>query len=223
MWELRPELIGLTPAQRLFHCPRPIIGLTGGMGCGKSTALACLQEYAITLSADALIKKIYALPATITFLQEVLPEAVHATTSPATINWEVLRTQFLAQKSLAQKIENYLYAQLPAMFNQELATAAASHHPSTAIVFEVPLLFECHWDTIVDQTIAVVASTTVQAQRLTTQRQLPPSTREAFLKRQLPLAAKAAQANFTIKNDGSLAELHQQCHALAAQLFCPLV
>ena len=76
MWLLRPNFITRTPAQRLFQCPYPLLGLTGGIACGKSLALSYLKPYAQTLSADALIKQVYALPATLKFLQEIIPEAI---------------------------------------------------------------------------------------------------------------------------------------------------
>ena len=220
MWLLRPQFITRLPAQRLFQCTYPLLGLTGGIACGKSLALSFFKPYALTFSADTFIKQIYARPATLEFLQKIIPEALKTTTANPLerINWQVLRAKFFTQEALATQIEQYLYAQLPAIFNQALAAAPPSA-PHVPVIFEVPLLFERGWDAFVDQTIAVSTAAPVQRQRLAQQRHLTPSEIDAFLQRQLSPAQKAAQANFTLHNDGTPAELQQQCQALATQLF----
>ena len=120
---------------------------------------------------------------------------------------------------MAEQIEQYLYAQLPAVFGQALAAISPPPQQTVPLIFEVPLLYERHWDALVDQTIVVVSAPAVQRQRLAEARQLSAPDIDAFLQHQLGTAQKAALANFTLHNDGTPQDLQQQCQALAAHLF----
>jgi dephospho-CoA kinase len=73
-------------------------------------------------------------------------------------------------------------------------------------VVEVPLLFESGMDQVFDHTIAVIADDEIRAERIDERGHSGIAERES---RQLSQKEKAERADYTVRNDGSVAELEQ--------------
>jgi dephospho-CoA kinase len=86
--------------------------------------------------------------------------------------------------------------------------------PRTAVV-EVPLLFESGMDAVFDATIAVVADEALRDQRAAARGHAGLAERTG---RQLSQEEKARRADFTVRNDGSLADLQAALGSVLAQL-----
>ena len=142
----------------------PFVGLTGGLGSGKSTALAALERLgAATLSTDAVVHELYAASDEVRdavvgrWGEEVAPGgevdrsavARHAFASPDERAW------------LEGLIWPLVGARVAAFREQALGADPA---PRAAVV-ETPLLFEAGLDGMYDATIAIVADEAVRAER----------------------------------------------------------
>jgi dephospho-CoA kinase len=191
----------------------PFVGLTGGLGSGKSTACAALERLgAATLSTDAVVHELYGsgevLDAVVArWGADVAPGgtvdrgaiARHVFAAPEERRWlEELLWPLVGQRVLAFRTE------------QEAADPA----PKAAVV-ETPLLFEAGMDGIYDATIAVVADEAVRRRRAAARGHEAVDERAA---RQLTQDEKAQRATFVVHNDGSEADLERLLSDVLAKL-----
>ncbi len=177
----------------------PLIGLTGGMGAGKSTALEALGRLgAAVQSTDAVVHELYEGPR--------LRDAVLARWGQQVIGLDgrvdraaVARCAFADEQGRA-----WLEATVWPMVGERMAlwleqTRALSPAPR-AMVVEVPLLFEAGMERMYDATIAVVASEQLREQRAASRGHALTQERAA---RQLTQEEKARKATFVVWNDGT--------------------
>ncbi|MBX3735392.1 MAG: dephospho-CoA kinase [Candidatus Didemnitutus sp.] len=189
-----------------------IVGLTGGMGCGKSTAAALFAELGFRrLDADRTVHEV------------LLPSAEVITAIRARLGDQVLgadgkvdRTKlgavvFADAEALAW-LENLLHPRLRAHWDEIYAAAQ-----DEKFIVEVPLLFEKQLQNRFDFTVCVTTSSDLQLRRLE-QRGVSPEIARQRLAKQLPLARKCELADFVLLNDGTLSFLREQVSELARRL-----
>ena len=187
----------------------PFVGLTGGMGAGKSTALAALERLgAQVLSTDAVVHELYD--------GEPLREAVVARWGPEVApGGTVDRAQVARRAFASEEDRRWLEGLLWPLVGERVAawlTEVRTRRPAPpAAVVEVPLLFEAGMDGIYDATIAVVADEGLRRERAAGRGHALELEREA---RQLPQEEKARRATFTVRNDGTESELVQKLSAI---------
>ncbi|MCW3017709.1 MAG: coaE [Solirubrobacterales bacterium] len=191
----------------------PFVGLTGGMGSGKSTALNVLRGLgAEVLSSDAVVHQLYE--------GQQLRDAVVARFGADVAPGGVVDRGAVAQRAFASVEERaWLEGQvwpLVAVRVQEWLARARERRPAPrAAVVEVPLLFEAGLDELYDATIAVVAEESVRRLRADARGHALIDERIA---RQLPQEEKARRATFVVHNDGSEDDLRRELSAVLAKL-----
>lgn len=187
------------------------LGLTGGIGCGKSTALAYLQRMGWqTLQADALAKGLLdSEPEVKTAIIERWP---HALGDDDKINRSVVAEIVFNDASELHWLESLLH---PIVRQHWLAWM--QQQADAPCVVEIPLLFEKDLQSEFDATLCIAASASNVASRMQargfTQAQV-----SARAQRQWPLQKKVEAADFVIWNDGDEAFLNAQLDALNHQL-----
>jgi dephospho-CoA kinase len=191
----------------------PTVGLTGGMGAGKSTALAALAQLgAATLSTDAVVHELYATTAVRDAVvgrwgAEVAPDGV--------VDRAAIAARAFATPEERAWLEGELWPRVGARVAQFLQEAAAREPPPAAAVVETPLLFEAGMDAIYDATIAVVADEDVRAGRAAARGHVAADQRAS---RQLTQAEKARRATFVVDNSGTERELAAQLSEILGRL-----
>jgi dephospho-CoA kinase len=180
----------------------PLIGLTGGMGAGKSTALKALERLgAAVQSTDAVVHELYE--------GERLRDAVVQRWGQEVAPAGRVDRSAVAERAFADEGERaWLESTIWPMVGERIATwleqARASSPAPRATVIEVPLLFEAGMEGFYDATIAVVASETLRERRAAGRGHALGKERDA---RQLSQEEKAQKATFVVQNDGSVQEL----------------
>ncbi len=189
-----------------------IVGLTGGMGCGKSTAAARFAERGFRLlDADRVVR------------DELLPsrevaQAIGARLGPAMLAADgSVRRDRVAEKVFKDPealawLEQLLH---PLLLERWRETFQASH--GTAFIVEVPLLFEKGLENWFDFIACVTTDSESQLRRLE-KRGIPPDQARARITQQLPLARKCELADYVLLNDGTPEFLCEQVDALADRL-----
>jgi len=191
----------------------PFVGLTGGLGAGKSTALAVLGRLgAMTLSTDAVVHELYASPEVRDLVvarwgEDVAPGGVvdrariarHAFADPDERAW----------------LEGELWPRVGRRVMAFREAAEAAEPPPPAAVVETPLLFEAGMQGAYDATIAVVADEAVRRERAAGRGHAAVDERAS---RQLPQEEKAARASYVVQNSGSPEELEAALSELLARI-----
>jgi dephospho-CoA kinase len=195
----------------------PFIGLTGGIGAGKSTALQALERLgAAVLSTDAVVHELYA--------SERLREAVVERWGPEVAPAGAVDRAAIAERAFTREedrawLEQLLWplvgARVAAWLEEVRAGGGAGHPLPRAAVVEVPLLFEADMEKLYDATIAVIASEEVRRERAAGRGHALVEERAA---RQLSPDEKARRATFVVRNDGSEADLERELSAVLDKL-----
>ncbi|MDB6115414.1 MAG: coaE [Lacunisphaera sp.] len=189
-----------------------IVGLTGGMGCGKSTAAAMLAGRGFRrLDADGMIRdELLPAPAVAHAIRARLGDAMFAADGSVRRD-RVAEVVFKDPAALAW-LEDLLHPRLLARWREIFAQAEG-----TAFIVEVPLLFEKGLENWFDFTICVTTDSASQLRRLE-QRGIPPELAHQRLDKQLPLARKCELADHVLLNDGTPDFLREQVNVLADRL-----
>jgi dephospho-CoA kinase len=192
------------------------VGLTGGLGAGKSEALRALGELgAATLSTDAVVHELLSGDE----LREIVVERLGPEVAPdGHLDRSLIAERVFGDEEARAWLEGELWprvGQRVAEWKQELE---ALDPPPPAAVVEVPLLFESGMETAFDATIAVVADETVREERAGARGHAAVAERAG---RQLSQTEKAQRADYEVRNDGTLHELRETLSRVLARLEPP--
>jgi dephospho-CoA kinase len=172
-----------------------ILGLTGSIGMGKSTAAALLRRLGIPVhDADAAVHRLQArggaaVPA--------IAAAFPGTVKEGKVDRQALGRIVFADKAALKKLEAILHPLVRREEQKFLAQARAHRRPLVAL--DIPLLFETHGEQRCDHVMVVSAPRRVQLARVMRR---PGMTRERLAgieARQLPDLLKRARADTVIE------------------------
>jgi dephospho-CoA kinase len=193
--------------------PPPFVGLTGGIGAGKSEALAALERLgAATISADAVVHQLYDDPevraAVVTrWGEEVAPDGRVDRAS-------VARRAF-ATDADREWLEQLIWPKVGERIGEWRAVESQKDPAPRALVVETPLLFEAGLEANYDATIAITADEAARAERAGARGHEALDERNA---RQLTQEQKAARATYAVDNSRSLRELQEELSGVLAKL-----
>jgi len=188
------------------------LGVTGGMGCGKSTAAALFERRGYRrIDSDALIRgEVLTAPEVRDALRGRFGDAI--VTSEGSVDRRRLGERVFANDSERLWLEELTH---PVLFARWRALMAAE--PGANWIVEAPLLFEKRLENWFDFTICVASAAANQLARLE-QRGLPRALAEQRISKQLPLAQKIELADFVLWNDGTPEFLEEQIDRLIGSL-----
>ena len=189
-----------------------IVGLTGGMGCGKSTAAAFFAEHGFRrLDADQVVRdELLTDSAVMALIREKFGTGV--ADGHGRIRRDRLAAVVFADHQALAWLEDLLHPRLRARWQAVLAGAR-----NEKFIVEVPLLFEKGLENWFDFTVCVATDSGLQLQRLE-KRGLPPDLARQRLARQWPLARKCELSDFVLLNDGTPGFLREQVSLLVQRL-----
>lgn len=180
------------------------IALTGGIGCGKSTALKAFQKLDFaTFSADALGHGILSEPETVAFVVEQFGAAC---APGGEIDRARLAEVVFNDPAARERLEKFMHPRIEAAW---CAGAALAEAQGKHCVVEIPLLFEKNLEAGFDKTLCLVCSEAVQLERLE-KRGLPREQAKARIAAQMPLEEKMRRADVCLFNDGAPEFLEDQ-------------
>ena len=177
------------------------IGLTGGIGSGKSTVLAMLQELgAVAIDADAISRATTAaggaaIPA---IRAQFGPEFV---TADGALDRSRMRERAYAHPEARRELEQIIHP----LVGEEIArlVEAALAAGARCIVFDIPLLVESgRWRQQVDRVLVVDCEPETQVARVAARSGLSPEEVRAIIAAQAPRALRLAAADLVICNEG---------------------
>jgi dephospho-CoA kinase len=200
-----------------------VVGLTGGIGSGKTTVARMLEKRGATLiDADAIVHELQAPGAP---LLDEIAEAFGSEVIDASgaLDREALGAIVFADPEARRRLERIVHPKVGAEVARRLADAHSAGVP--LLVLDIPLLFEGRAagsggtsSLEFDATIVVWVPRKIQIERQVEREGYGRDEAERRIRAQLPLDEKRRLADFTIDNSGSLEETEHQVHALYARL-----
>jgi dephospho-CoA kinase len=169
-----------------------ILGLTGSIAMGKSTAAAQLRGLGLPVfDADAAVHTLYMDPAVLAEIAAILPNA------PANLDRTAVAAMVRQQPDLLPKLEAILHPRVRAMEGTFLNEARAAG--VKIAVLDIPLLFEAGGADRCDKIAVVTAPWPIQYWRAWRRPGLDWQKFRAVLARQMPDAEKRRRADFVIQ------------------------
>lgn len=189
-----------------------VLGITGGMGCGKSTAARMFEERGFRrIDSDALVREQVLTSADV--VAQVRERFGPAALSPSGgIDRKALAERVFSRDEDLAWLESVTHPAVFDLWRGQLASA-----PQGRWAVEAPLLFEAGLEIWFDFTVCVACSAQQQLVRLE-QRGLDRALAGQRISKQLPLTRKIELAEHVLWNDGSLDFLHDQVDRLISTL-----
>jgi dephospho-CoA kinase len=183
----------------------PFVGLTGGIGAGKTEALGALERLgAATLSSDAVVHELLeGEEARAELVDRLGPEVAPG----GRLDRSAIAGVVFDRPDQREWLEGYLWPRVGERMAAWRAEVERSDPRPRAVVVEVPLLFESGMEGVFDHTIAVVSDEDVRAERAEARGHAGLESRES---RQLGQEEKAERADFAVRNDGTVEELERE-------------
>jgi len=189
----------------------PVIGLTGGIGSGKSTVAGMLAELGATvIDADKVGHEIY-LPGTEGFRRVVEAFGPDIVAPDGTVDRRRLGERVFADPKELARLNGLVHPLIGDEIRRRLQ-AAFERTAGRPIVVEAAIMLEAGWR-FFDRIWVVVTSPEVAIERVAASRGLDRREIERRIAAQMPNAERRRVADLAIENDGTLAELRAQVEA----------
>lgn len=188
-----------------------LIGLTGGIACGKSTVdqqLAALG--AVILDADVEVHRLL-MPGEALFEQYIHHFGPQVKKEDGTLDRRRIGSLVFKNPSELRWIHEEIHPRIKATLLEKIEAYRESG--TDVLVLDIPLLFECGWNQKVDQVWVVWVSPSVQLKRLRERNHLSVDEAKARIRAQMPLQEKKDRADVLIDNSGSRQKTQAQVKA----------
>ncbi|MBS4023199.1 MAG: dephospho-CoA kinase [Dethiobacter sp.] len=193
-----------------------ILGLTGGIATGKSTAAAIFEKMgAYRIDADRLAREVVqpGKPAWQAIVSHFGPGVLYFDRQ---LNRHALASVIFNDPNERHVLEAITHPQIRKLIDQQIIKARQSG--AKVALLEVPLLYEVGLDRVADKVLVVVTDEATQLKRMMKRDNLTENEARLRVKAQMSLAEKAKQADFVIYNTGTPAELDEQAKRLWLEL-----
>ncbi len=197
------------------------VGLTGGIGCGKSTAVHYFKEYDVSvIDADVIAKELVepgepALQEIATYLgNQYIQE-------DGQLNRALLKQEAFSDSTLLIKLEAILHPlirdEIKSLMD-EVTSLKGSSVVNEYLIVDIPLLVEKGYEDLFDKIIVVTCSKQQQLERIKERDSLVEAAIKSIMNKQATEKERLAIATETLDNKGSKEALAKQVEALHLRL-----
>ena len=193
-----------------------VVGLTGGIGCGKSEAAKYLRSLgAKHIDADAISRSLTAeggsaLPE----LRRIFGDGIF--NDDGSLNRRALGDLAFNDVASKRALEGVIHPLVQRQVMDEIAAASAAGIPVT--ILDVPLLFETGMDVLCDETWTMSVPPEVQVRRVQARDGMTEEQARARIAGQLPMEERNARSNKVINSDRPVEKTQAELNALFMQL-----
>ena len=189
-----------------------IVGLTGSIGMGKSTAAErFIQRGIAVFDADSVVHALYRGPLAVA-IDRVFPGTLIA----GQVDRAKLSAALLSEPNKFKALEAIVHPAVRAAERDFVRAQAAAR--AKLAVLEIPLLFEAGGFEHVDVIIVVSAGAALQRARVLGRRGMSPEKLDRLLLRQLSDEEKRSRADFVVDTSGSVEACHTQIDVIIKEL-----
>lgn len=192
---------------------RPIIGLAGGIGSGKSTIAKVFNTLGIqSVDADDVAREAVAIGSYC--LEEIVKHFGESIIlEDGTLNRKALRAIIFSDPSEKKWLESLTHPVIRLKIEKQLSEATSAY-----VLLVHPLLFETNQNTLCHLTVAIDTPIDTQRQRVIKRDKSPPEQVEKILASQLANNDRLSRADFNIENGGDIVDLNAKVLQLHRQI-----
>jgi len=189
-----------------------IVGLTGSMAMGKSTAAEYLKRFDIPVfDSDGTVHAIYEGEAV-----EAIDQAFPGVAEGGRVNRKTLGEAIAGDPAALARLEAIVHPLVRR--KQRDFVLAEQARGADLVILDIPLLFESGADKLCDAVIVVSAPAQAQRERLAARKGMTPEKVDELLARQMPDAEKRARADFVVDTGGTIPQSRAQLDRIIATL-----
>lgn len=192
------------------------IGLTGGIGSGKSTVARRFAERGASVySADAIAREALE-PGSRCYQQTIDAFGESIRSQDGRIDRKALAAIVFADEGERQRLNGIIHPYV----TEELFSRAAKDLPNrgAVVLFDIPLLFESGLDAKMDRTVVVSSAEETRVNRVVRRDGVSREQALSRIRAQMSEEEKRRRADYILENNGTLADLIRQVDALYESL-----
>lgn len=185
------------------------IGLSGGIGSGKSTACEIFSELGVpVIDADIIAHNVVqaGMPA-LQLIKEEFGEDI--ITKDGLLDRKKVRNQIFTNETYRKKLENILHPVIYEKIAHEIENINSSY-----CIISIPLLLETGALDIIDRILIIDASRELQLSRASVRDNASLNDIEGIIQAQIPRNVRLATADDIINNEGDIENLRKQIYDL---------
>jgi len=185
-----------------------ILGLTGSIATGKSTVSSFFRKMKIpVIDADVVARQVTS-PNSVALLQIKNHFGDDAINDDGTMNRNYIAKQVFSDPAELATLNKITAPLIRAGIIEQLEKYKTQS--AKLVVLDMPLLYEQHYENIVDQVMVVYTTEELQLQRLMKRNSLTIEAAKQRIAAQIKIKQKVQLADVVIDNSGSVAETNQQ-------------
>jgi dephospho-CoA kinase len=188
------------------------IGLTGGMGSGKSTVSRMFEDLGVpVIDADRLAREVVE-PGEPALAEVIAAFGPGVAAADGRLDRAALRAIVFSDDGARARLESLLHPRI-----RERMESAARAVTAPYCILAIPLLVETRQRDLVDRVLVVDCPERLQVARVCAREQVDPATARAFLRAQATREARLAAADDVVPNDSTLETLRRRVDELHAR------
>ena len=189
-----------------------VIGLTGNIGCGKTTVAHMFEDLGVeVIEADRIGHQLLEKEKIKKRVVSIFTESI--LNGKGNISRKKLRNLVFKDKKKLELLDSILH---PLMVKEIKKKIKMSR--SNLIIIDAAVLLEAGWDSLVDKILVVTTSYHNQLKRIKDQSDFSAVEIKGIMKAQFPQSEKIKRADFVIENEGSIDKTRQQVRKLWEKL-----
>jgi len=189
-----------------------VIGLTGNIGCGKSTVAHMFEDLGVeVIEADRIGHQFLEKEKIKKRVVSIFTESI--LNAQGSISRKKLRNLIFKDKKKLELLNSILH---PLMVKEIKKKIRMSQ--SNLIIIDAAVLLEAGWDSLVDKILVVTTPYHTQLKRIKDQANFSPVEIKGIMEAQFPQSEKIKRADFIIENEGSIDKTRQQVRKLWKKL-----
>ena len=183
------------------------LGITGGIGSGKSTASEFFKKKgAFIFDADSEAKNLFTNNSNLS--QRIIADFGSQVTTKKQLDLKRLSALVFSSHSLQNKLNNIVW---PEVLGVMIDTAEKAENDGvTLFIVDAALLIEAGFNDFFNSILLITADKSMRLNRILLRKNIPENQIEKRMALQMPESEKQKQAKTTIKNNGNMQELYTQ-------------
>jgi len=186
-----------------------VVGLTGGIGCGKSAVTDCFAALGVPIIDADVVARAVVEPGQPALREIVQQFGTDALCPDGTLNRAWLREHIFSNPDAKSTLEGILHPRIRAEMRRRL-----DEFETPYAIFSIPLLFETGQDKGVDRILVVDCAPELQISRVTRRDQASEAQTKSIIASQIDRKSRLAKADDIIDNSGALDDLRPMVELL---------